>query len=1273
MNIQPLISKIIRLSIQRQIIVFITVILFFEFFIMLVMHYFPPLPAIVEALVDCVILTILITPIIYFLAVRPTNEYQRQKKQAEEALKQSEERYRNIVETSYEGIVIGSPQGEILFANKRFSEMLGYQLKEIIGRTDTDFMYDDQINKVEEIRKKLDEGKALMNEFRFRRKDETLLLTQCNTSPIFDQNGKYTGNLAMHIDITKRKRAEEELKLQEEQRKTIIQTAMDGFWIVDLKGRLNEVNETYCMMSGYTAAELMTINITDLEDREDVRDTGIHIQKITEQGEDRFETRHRRKDGSVFDVEISAQYRPIGEGQLVVFLHDITKRKRAEESLRQSEARYKSLFESNNSVMLLIDPATGEIKDANQAASRFYGWSMEELCRKNISEINMLSPELVKLEMEMAKGEKRNHFFFRHRIANGEIRDVELFSGPIKFGDSTLLYSIVHDITERIQVENALKESELKFRKYIDFAPHGVFVANEFGEYIDVNAAACNMTNYSKEELLSMKFIDFVPEKSIALAVSHFNRVVREGFASEEIPYLKKDGSQGFWVVDAVKISDKRLLGFTMDTTERKLSEIKLIEKDRLVRESQSAAHIGSYSTNLVTKKWQASEEIYRIFGIDETYPHTLDGWIDRVHPDFREELVNDLLNTEIGKNSFDHEYKIIRINDGQERWVHGIGKFEFEEQYTAIKLIGTIQDITERKLREEKLNKLNKTLTALSKSSQAMIYSEDETKLMNQVCQIIVEDCGFAMVWIGLAENDTSKSVRPVASAGFEDGYLETLNISWDDNIQGRGPTGSAIRTGSIRMCRDMVNDPDFEPWREEALKRGYASSIVFPLMSENKTFGAVAIYSKDSVPFDPEEMQLLSEIAGDLSHGITSIRLKREKQWAEEVLSKANDALEDLVKDRNMALQESNDHLIMEIEIRKTHELLIKKAEVKYRTVADFTYNWETWMNTDGLFIYVSPSCQRISGYTVDEFMNDPALFVNIVHPEDRDLVVQLFDNEKKIESKIWSMDFRIINRNGDERWIGHYCQPVFDSNGQFLGQRGSNRDITELKNAEKVLVDSQRHLRQLTQRLDAIAEEERTRIAREIHDELGHLLTALKYDMDSLTNNSDLTAELAKTEMESMISMIDALIDSVRKIATDLRPGILDHLGLFPALEWKIKEFQKRTKICTHFKLDEPGITFDENETTIIYRINQEIFTNVARHSKASKLWLTIGKKDDWFILSVKDDGIGFELKDNLQKGSLGLMGMRERALSIGGEIQIESSPGKGTTVNFLFRRN
>lgn len=428
-----------------------------------------------------------------------------------------------------------------------------------------------------------------------------------------------------------------------------------------------------------------------------------------------------------------------------------------------------------------------------------------------------------------------------------------------------------------------------------------------------------------------------------------------------------------------------------------------------------------------------------------------------------------------------------------------------------------------------------------------------------------------------------------------------------------------------------------------------------------EGKPIGMINIIGRtpllDSRPIDMVLKQVSVRAAAELEHW----------QSGETILD-SHLQHELLVEEKTAELQAVNEQLNEELKKRFKEIESLEIVKEKYRTIADLTYNWETWVNPAGEFIYVSPSCKRISGYSSEEFMQDPSLVIKITHPEDQQMVEKHF-SKAATEGTISSFEYRINTRDGYERWIGHHCQQVFDSNGNYMGQRGSNQDITQRKVAEKILLDSQKHLRQLSQRMEEITEAERTRIAREIHDELGHLLTALKYDMEGIINRDEMIADDLKSELGMMMDMVDSLIDSVRKIATELRPGILDHLGLLPSIEWQIKQFRLRTKICCVLSIQEMDVSFDKNETNIIFRILQEILTNITRHAKANHVKVLLTNRDSCFHMEVTDNGIGFEYEDIPPMNTLGLIGMKERALSIGGEIQIDSKPGKGTMVRLL----
>lgn len=161
-------------------------------------------------------------------------------------------------------------------------------------------------------------------------------------------------------------------------------------------------------------------------------------------------------------------------------------------------------------------------------------------------------------------------------------------------------------------------------------------------------------------------------------------------------------------------------------------------------------------------------------------------------------------------------------------------------------------------------------------------------------------------MAWVGFAEEDENKTVQPVAQAGFENGYLQTVNITWADTERGRGPTGTAIRTGKPSICKNMLTDPQYAPWRVEASKRGYASSIAIPLIGEDRTIGALNIYAVEPDAFDTEEVKLLMELAEDIAYGITVLRTREERRLAQEALQKAHDELYTLNRELEQKVQE-------------------------------------------------------------------------------------------------------------------------------------------------------------------------------------------------------------------------------------------------------------------------------------------------------------------------------------------------------------------------------
>jgi signal transduction histidine kinase len=226
--------------------------------------------------------------------------------------------------------------------------------------------------------------------------------------------------------------------------------------------------------------------------------------------------------------------------------------------------------------------------------------------------------------------------------------------------------------------------------------------------------------------------------------------------------------------------------------------------------------------------------------------------------------------------------------------------------------------------------------------------------------------------------------------------------------------------------------------------------------------------------------------------------------------------------------------------------------------------------------------------------------------------------------------------------------------------------SNEIRERKIAEEHLRDSEVQLRALAARLISVREEERTRIAREIHDELGQVLTGLKMDVMWLAKRLAGTEKQLVEKTETMCSLIDSTVHLIRRISTGLRPEILDDMGLVAAIGWQANEFQKRMGMRCRLKLPEDQALLDKELSTTVFRIFQEILTNIARHAKASSVNVQLSISDDFLKLKVADDGVGISETQIRGQGSLGLLGMQERAQLFGGEVSIQGTSGRGTTV-------
>jgi PAS domain S-box-containing protein len=380
--------------------------------------------------------------------------------------------------------------------------------------------------------------------------------------------------------------------------------------------------------------------------------------------------------------------------------------------------------------------------------------------------------------------------------------------------------------------------------------------------------------------------------------------------------------------------------------------------------------------------------------------------------------------------------------------------------------------------------------------------------------------------------------------------------------------------------------------------------------------------------------------------------------RQQAEAALSRARDQLEGRVALRTAELARANQSLLAQIEERRRAEAKLLSSEARFRAIVE-TSPVPLCITSmpGGQLLYTNGPFQELFGL---DLLNDAANIVDFyADPLERDSLVDHLQREGSFDNS----EIQFTRPDGSVFWAMATARVATYNEAPAI-YVGLN-DITERKRIEQALLESREQLRELSAYMEAIREEERKRIAMEIHDELGQLLTALKMDVSLLKMRLAGDSDAAK-KADDMRELVETTIWMVRNVASHLRPAALN-FGIVSALEWLVEDFSRRNNIPCQFRINGSEPVLPDAHATAVFRIVQASLTNVARHARATRADVTLTRSASGLDLHVSDDGCGFD-QDEARKGdSYGLLGMRERARLIGASLLIDSSPGTGTSVS------
>jgi PAS domain S-box-containing protein len=443
-------------------------------------------------------------------------------------------------------------------------------------------------------------------------------------------------------------------------------------------------------------------------------------------------------------------------------------------------------------------------------------------------------------------------------------------------------------------IRRALEENEDWYRDLVEHSQDLLCVHDLEGRFLSVNPVPARLLGYTVQEALRMRLQDVIDPQFHAEFDAYLREIERTGESRGLMAVVTRSGEQRIWeyhnTLRTEGVESPIVRGIAHDVTERVRAEKALrATNEQLLKTARERERILHDLTLFRTLLDQSNDAIL------VTDPETLRfldsnerAWAELGYS--REELLS--------MTVFDIDPDIVTVRTRVDQQLRQTGcaiverahrrkdgtTFPVELNLHRVRLdreydVAVSRDITERKRAE-------RALRSLSACNESLVRATDEPGLLRQICDLVVNVGGYRMACVGYAEHDERRTVRVVAASGFEAGYLDTLNVTWADEKRGRGPTGAAIRTGEVTACRDMTSDPRFAPWREDAIKRGYRSSLALPLKSGEEVLGALTIYATETGVFDAAEQRLLEELSNNLSYGIMALRARAERKQAEETL---------------------------------------------------------------------------------------------------------------------------------------------------------------------------------------------------------------------------------------------------------------------------------------------------------------------------------------------------------------------------------------------------
>lgn len=1148
-----------------------------------------------------------------------------------------------VLETAGALVIVLDEKGRIVTFNRACEDITGYTFEEVKNRVFWDFLLiPDEIRQVKSVFRKLRAGQ-FPNRFEnyWVAKNGTRYLISWSNTALTNNKGEVEFIIGTGIDITVRRQAEQSLRESREDLNRAQAVAMTGSWRMNLQKNellwsdqnhrifgiprgtpmtyetfLNTVHPDDRLHVDKKWSDALLGQLYDIEHRIIVGDT---VKWVRERAELEFD-----KDGTLLGGFGTTQ--------------DITEKKKAEKALLESE---QALRKAHEDLETKVQARTQEIREKAELIDSIFKHTITPLVlldrRFNFIRVNQAYADVCAKDIDAFPG--HNHFEFYPHEENEIIfkkvvetkEPYQVFAKPFIFpdhpewgithwdwtltplldssGEVNFLVFSLNDVTPRIKAQEKIKIERNRLKTILHTMPDGILIISRDYDIQYINPALEK---------------DFGPVRT-QKCYEYFHGRKNACYWCNNAEVLAGNTVRQEWKHETVgRIYELLSTPFLDD--DGSVSKLQIFHDITLRKQAEKELRMSENKYRMLIE--QASEGIALL--TRELEIIDVNSMACQITGYSYEEL--------LGKQTLEmlYPHELTRVTDAMEKVLLGEtlilelllkrkdgmpAVLDLSANVVEGDMIQVIfRDITEKKEREKQIHVTDTLLGLFAKTSSRKEY-------LRSVVQIIHEWTGCRCVGVRVADD---RGFIPYESyTGFSQEFWQMENMlslksdvcACIRTVMGQfEPQDSSVLTpyGSVcinnsREFMKTLTEEEAKRFRGNCIRSGFLSIALVPIRYRETTIGLIHLADEHEgkAPLGAVQfLESLSSLIGEAIHRFNT----------EEALRKSKASLSEAQKIAHIGNWDWN----------------IEKNEL----------NW-------------SDEIYRIFGVSQEKFAKTYEAFLDLVHPDDRE-AVQSAVSEAFFEKKPYSVDYRIILPAGIEKILQSRGEIVFGLNSVPLRMLGTIQDVTERKKTEE-------QLRSLFAHLQTVREKEREKIAREIHDEFGSMLTALKIDISWLEKKLSQSHPDTIKRLQRDLELLSSAIKTVHRISSELRPGTLDHLGLGAAVDWQVKEFGKRLGTKCHIDIDMQNEDIDRELSTSVFRILQESLTNIARHAKASSVSIMLRIKDHALHFEIIDDGRGITEKEINNPQSFGLMGIRERVEYMRGKVVIGRSPHGGTVLS------